>query len=212
VDEISKGAIPEKITDEYRGDFNTIKNNLNRCIDAVNGLVAEAAMLSKAAVEGRLETRGDPSKFGGDFGKIVKGVNETLDAVIGPLNVAAKYVDRISKGDMPEKISDEYRGDFNEIKNNLNTLIEALNEVTRLAQEIANGNLMLRVEKRSKKDELMIALEKMVKDLTEIAVNVQQASDQVASGAQEISSSASEMSQGATEQAATSLSNFCFFS
>jgi len=39
-----------------------------------------------------------------------------MDAVIGPLNVAAEYVDRISKGDIPEVITDEYKGDFNEIK------------------------------------------------------------------------------------------------
>ena len=61
-----------------------------------------------------------PSKHQGDFRKIVQGVNETLDAVIGPLNVAAEYVDRISKGDIPPKITDSYNGDFNEIKNNLN--------------------------------------------------------------------------------------------
>jgi methyl-accepting chemotaxis protein len=48
------------------------------------------------------------------------GVNSTLDAVIGPLNVAAEYVDRISKGDMPKMITDNYNGDFNDIKNNLN--------------------------------------------------------------------------------------------
>ncbi len=40
--------------------------------------------------------------------------------MIGPLNVAAKYVDDISKGDIPAKITDTYNGDFNEIKNNLN--------------------------------------------------------------------------------------------
>ena len=38
----------------------------------------------------------------GDFRKIVEGVNDTLDAVIGPLNVAAEYVERISRGDIPE--------------------------------------------------------------------------------------------------------------
>ena len=40
--------------------------------------------------------------------------------MIGPLNVAAKYVDDISKGDIPAKITDTYNGDFNVIKNNLN--------------------------------------------------------------------------------------------
>jgi methyl-accepting chemotaxis protein len=127
VDRISKGDIPKKITDNYNGDFNEIKNNLNNCIDAVNALVADAGMLRTAAVEGKLDTRADASKHNGDYQKIVKGVNECLDAVIGPLNVAAEYVDRISKGDIPAKISDTYNGDFNEIKNNLNNCIDAVN-------------------------------------------------------------------------------------
>ena len=120
VDAISKGAIPAKITDNYNGDFNVIKNNLNQCIDVVNNLVADAGMLSKAAVEGKLATRADASKHQGDYRKIVQGVNDCLDAVIGPLNVSAKYVDDISKGAIPAKITDNYNGDFNVIKNNLN--------------------------------------------------------------------------------------------
>jgi methyl-accepting chemotaxis protein len=86
VDRISKGDIPEKITDEYRGDFNEIKNNLNQCIDAINGLTAETDMLVEAAVEGRLETRGDAGKFGGDYAKIVKGVNDTMETLVGHID------------------------------------------------------------------------------------------------------------------------------
>jgi methyl-accepting chemotaxis protein len=143
VDNISKGNIPSKITDSYNGDFNNIKNNLNQCIDAVNTLVADAGVLSKAAVEGKLATRADASKHQGDFRKIVQGVDDTLDAVIGPLTVAANYVDLISKGDIPSKITDRYNGDFNAIKNNLNVLIEAMERVTRALQEIASGNLQV---------------------------------------------------------------------
>ena len=150
VDRISKGDIPPKITDSYNGDFNEIKNNLNVCIDAVNALVTDAAMLSKAAVAGKLATRADASRHGGDFRKIVQGVNETLDAVIGPLNVAAEYVDRISKGDIPPKITDSYNGDFNEIKNNLNTCIDAVNllvgDANVLAQAAVEGMLATRAD------------------------------------------------------------------
>ena len=106
VDRISKGDIPPKITDSYNGDFNAIKNNLNTCIDAVNKLVSDAGVLAKAAIEGRLATRADAAQHHGDFRKIVEGVNQTLDSVINPLNVAANYVDRISKGDIPAKITD----------------------------------------------------------------------------------------------------------
>jgi methyl-accepting chemotaxis protein len=53
VDRISKGDIPPKITDTYNGDFNEIKNNLNKCIDAVNTLVADANMLSQGGGGGQ---------------------------------------------------------------------------------------------------------------------------------------------------------------
>ncbi|QBC25724.1 methyl-accepting chemotaxis protein [Methylomonas sp. LW13] len=136
VDNISRGAIPAKITDTYNGDFNTIKNNLNNCIDAISSMVAEAAALEKAAIEGRLATRADASQYQGDYRKIVEGVNNTLDAVIGPLNVAADYVDNISKGAIPAKITDTYNGDFNVIKNNLNTCIDAVNAL------VADANML----------------------------------------------------------------------
>ena len=150
VERISKGDIPAKITDKYNGDFNEIKNNLNQCIDAVNMLVADAGMLSKAAVEGKLDTRADASPHHGDFRKIVQGVNDTLDAVIGPLNVAAEYVERISKGDIPAKITDKYNGDFNEIKNNLNQCIDAVNmlvaDAGMLSKAAVEGKLATRAD------------------------------------------------------------------
>ncbi|MCX7997522.1 MAG: methyl-accepting chemotaxis protein [Leptospiraceae bacterium] len=123
VDRISKGDVPEVITDTYNGDFNEIKNNLNTLIITLNNFTQETQKLTQAAIEGRLATRANVTNFQGDFRKIAQGVNDVLDAVIGPLRVAANYVDRISKGDMPEIIQDNYNGDFNEIKNNLNTLI-----------------------------------------------------------------------------------------
>ena len=150
VDRISKGDIPPRITDNYNGDFNEIKNNLNTCIDAVNALVADAGVLTKAAVEGKLATRADASKHQGDFRKVVEGVNATLDAVIGPLNVSAEYVDRISKGDIPPRITDDYNGDFNEIKNNLNTCIDAVNalvaDAALLSKAAVEGKLATRAD------------------------------------------------------------------
>ena len=149
VDDISKGAIPARITDSYNGDFNTIKNNLNTCIDAVNALVSDAGLLSAAAVAGKLATRADASRHQGDFRKIVQGVNDTLDAVIGPLNVAAKYVDDISKGAIPARITDSYNGDFNTIKNNLNTCIDAVDALVADASMLAKAAVEGKLETRA---------------------------------------------------------------
>ncbi|RLC30152.1 MAG: methyl-accepting chemotaxis protein, partial [Deltaproteobacteria bacterium] len=103
---ISKGDIPEKITDTYNGDFNEIKNNLNAVIDIMNGLLDETGKLIDATIEGKLDTRGDAAAFGGGWGKLVGGINNLIDAFVGPINVTADYVERISEGDIPEKITD----------------------------------------------------------------------------------------------------------
>jgi methyl-accepting chemotaxis protein len=176
---------------------------MKKMVDAISALIRDAAMLSDAAIDGKLATRADASKHQGDFRKIVTGVNDCLDAVIGPLNVAAEYVDRISKGDIPPKITDNYNGDFNDIKNNLNVLIEATNSITENAKKVSQGNLMVELKKRSDNDDLMESLAAMVDKLKEVVTEVQSAADNVASGGQEMASTAQQMSQGATEQAAS---------
>ncbi len=115
---------------------------LNKTLTALRGLVAEAQALTRAAVEGKLAARGNAGQFQGGYRDIVQGVNDTLDSVIGPLNVAAEYLDRIAKGDIPQPIKDSYNGDFNEIKLNLNICIEAVNLLvsdTNLLVEAATG-------------------------------------------------------------------------
>ncbi|WP_321430765.1 methyl-accepting chemotaxis protein [uncultured Methanolobus sp.] len=130
-------------------NFSKIYESLDDMATAVSSLITDANMLATAAVEGRLDTRADASRHEGDFRKVVEGVNNTLDAVIDPLNVAADYVEQISKGEIPEKITDEYQGDFNILKNNINDCIDGLgglveaNEVLHLMQ---NNDLTKSVE------------------------------------------------------------------
>jgi methyl-accepting chemotaxis protein len=115
----------------------------------IRTLLTEATKLTKAAVGGQLATRGDPEAVNFEFRGIVTGVNECLDAVIGPLNVAAEFVDRISKGDIPPKITDSYNGDFNEIKNNLNQAIDAVGGLVADAVLLATAALEGRLDTRA---------------------------------------------------------------
>jgi methyl-accepting chemotaxis protein len=200
-EKVALGDLTIDITPKSENDV--LAKSMKNAIETLRALVAEAGMLSKAAVEGKLSTRGNTERFQGGYRDIIEGVNETLDAVIGPLNVAAEYVDRISKGDIPPSITDHYNGDFNEIRNNLNVLIDAMNEITQSSKEIASGNLMVSVRERSNKDELMRALAAMVEKLTAVVGEVRAAADNVAAGGQQMSSTAQQMSQGATEQAAS---------
>lgn len=186
------------------------KDEIGQLLDSMKCLVGALTMIStditgliEAATQGELATRADASKHQGDFKKMVAGVNNTLDAVVGPLNVAAEYMDRISMGDIPSKITDTYNGEFNTIKNNLNLMIDAMNNVTLAAEEIASGNLTIKVKERSGQDKLMQAMQKMIEGLTSVVTNIQAASTDVANGSEQMSSSSAEMSQGATEQSSS---------
>jgi methyl-accepting chemotaxis protein len=116
---------------------------------SVRHMVEDADRISAAAVAGDLQTRADASKHQGDFHKIVAGVNETLDAVINPLNVTARYVDDIAKGIIPPLITDNYNGDFNVIKTNLNACINALNgliaEMNTMSSEHDKGDIDVKI-------------------------------------------------------------------
>ncbi|MBF0591735.1 MAG: methyl-accepting chemotaxis protein [Nitrospirae bacterium] len=202
IDLISKGDIQPKITETYKGEFNDISMSMLKVTDTLKGLIAECARLTEAAVNGKLSVRGNVDLFHGGYREIVAGINNTLDAVIGPLKFAANYIDLISKGDIPPKITDAYKGEFNDIKNNLNVLIEAEVLITSLAQELSRGNLELEAKERSEKDKLMQALSQMIARLKDVVSNIQSTADEVASGSLQLSSAAQGLSQGASEQAA----------
>jgi len=203
VDKVSKGIIPPAITDTYKGEYNVIKGNLNNMVKMMNELLEQTDILIKGAADGELDKRADASLFVGGWNQLVKGVNDTVANIVNPLMVTADYVDRISRGDMPAIITAEYKGQYNLIKSNLNVLINATNSITENAKEVADGNLMVVLRKRSEEDALMEALQNMVTKLKDVVREVQSAADNVASGSQELSASAQQMSQGATEQAAS---------
>jgi methyl-accepting chemotaxis protein len=128
LNDVSAGDVSANIVP--RDDQDELAPALKQIIETIRALIDEANMLSAAAVAGRLNTRGDTTAFAGGYRQIVEGVNATLDAVVDPLNVAADYVEQISRGIIPEKITDTYNGDFNIIKNNINTCIDGLSALS----------------------------------------------------------------------------------
>jgi methyl-accepting chemotaxis protein len=200
--QISSGKIDELIAQTYKGDHEKMKVAVNNVGVVLQTLNKELGRLAEAGRQGQLATRGNHEQFQGAFAGIVRGVNDILDAVIAPLNVSARYVEMISKGDIPPKITDSYNGDFNVIKNNLNTLIGAMNEIAEAAQEISSGNLTVSLRERSAQDKLMQALLAMVRGLTQTVTDIRSIAGEVAAASQSISTASVQVSKGASAQAA----------
>ena len=203
VEKVSKGEIPPLITATYNGQYNIIKNNLNSVVKMMSELLMETDKIAQAATDGQLTKRANAELFIGGWNKLVTGVNNTLDSVIGPLNVAAEYVEMISIGNMPAIITDNYNGDFNAIKSNLNSLIKALNEITDKAKLIAEGDLTVSLIKRSNNDVLMGSLDEMVKSTSNMIGEFKIAIENIVLAGNQMQSVAMQISQGSTEQASS---------
>jgi len=173
-------------------------NNIQKIIANV---VKQTKQLVQSALDGKLDQRANVEETNEEFREITIGINQTLDALVTPLNVAADYIDRIAKGDIPQLITEQYKGDFNKIKENLNALIIALNDITEKAKLIADGDLTVQIYTRSDKDELMKSLADMVSAVSNVVEQVQGSADSIAAASQEMSSNAQQVSQGASEQA-----------
>jgi len=85
------------------------------------------------------------------------------------------------------------------------SIVRPINEAVEVAKSMANGDLTITVESKSKDETgiMMAAISQMVEKLKQVIGEVTSASENVASGSQELSATAQQMSQGAAEQAAS---------
>ena len=183
----------------HQGDFREIVEQMNHTMAPVQAVIEDTQGLTAAALSGRLATRADASRHQGDFRRIVEGLNQTLDAVTGPLNAAASYVEMIARGEIPPKITDNYNGDFNEIKGNLNLMIDNLTQfatevqsaaglvatgsgqVSASAQSLAQGA----TEQAASVEEISSSMEQMNSAIRQNADNAQQTATMAIESAKE---------------------------
>jgi methyl-accepting chemotaxis protein len=171
------------------GDTGSAMASMKKMVETIRALVTDVGVLSDAAIAGKLAVRADIHKHQGDFQKIVVGVNETLDAVIVPLNMTAEYVDRISKGDIPPKITDHYNGDFNEIKLNLNNCIDTMNNLLQQAAQVTAAAAEGQLDSRADTSlfvggwkELVVGINNIVTNIVDPLMMTAEYVDQIAKG------------------------------
>jgi methyl-accepting chemotaxis protein len=195
---------PDEFTQKEYKNFVIIYDNFKIAITSIQNTINDISRLTVDAIDGNLASRTDVNKHNGDFRKIVEGVNNTLDAVVNPLKLTSEYLSKISIGEIPGIITQDYKGEYNEIKKNLNLLINAQNQIIEKIKMVANGDLTATITLRSQNDELIQSLVFMITKIKEIVTQVIEASENVASGSIQLSDNANGVAQGANEQAASS--------
>src|SRR5579883_2346701 len=98
VERIANGDIPPKITEHREGEFDTIKNNLNICIDALNELITEMNRMSDEHNKGDIDVRMPADRFRGAYRTMAEGVNGMVAGHIAVKKKAMACVAEFGKG------------------------------------------------------------------------------------------------------------------
>ncbi|MGE0086222.1 MAG: methyl-accepting chemotaxis protein [Desulfococcaceae bacterium] len=183
-EEIAAGNLMVEAAERSEND--RLMKALNAMISGLKAVSSEMTMLISAAREGKLDQRGSASAFEGGWHEMVMGMNHLMDAVTGPIHVTAEYLERIAKGDFPETIAAEYKGDFNGIRNSINTLISNLRETVHVAEKVAAGDMTAQVTILSEKDMLGKSLDIMVRTLRDIVSDIHGLTDAALEGRLEL--------------------------
>ncbi len=123
-------------------------------------------------------------------------------SIVKPLETAVDTARRMSVGDLGMTIEVNTTDETGMLLSAMKEMVEANRNVAQAAELIAAGDLGVQLKARSQQDTLLIALRKMVDNLTDVITNVRMSADNVTAGSQAMSASSEEMSQGASEQAA----------
>ncbi|BEV08139.1 methyl-accepting chemotaxis protein [Methylophilus sp. DW102] len=210
VEDISKGHIPAKITDTYQGDFNTLKNNLNQCIDALSTLIAEMNHMSAEHDAGDIDVEIDVTKFDGAYRTMAGGINQMVGGHIAVKKKAMACMQGLGEGnfDTPLERFPGKKAFINDTIEQVRANLKALNtDTSMLAEAARDGRISVRADAarhpgdyRNIIDGINNTLDLIVGPISAVT----EAVETITTAANEISSGNSDLS-ARTEQQASSL-------
>lgn len=149
----------------------------------------EVARLVAAAADGDFGSRLDLAGKQGFFLQLAEGLNNLMAVTQAGLSDVERVINAIARGILTERIENEYKGTFGQLKDDTNTTVERLREVVgqikdaseainSAAQEIAMGNsdLSHRTEEQaSSLEETASSMEELNSTVRQNASNAHQA-------------------------------------
>ena len=103
-----------------------VLRSMKKMIDNINLTITETKSMINLVKEGDLSYRADISKFNGDWGNMLVLLNELVEELSHPIQLSIEYTEKIAKGEIPDKITSDFKGDFMRIRQSINQLIEVM--------------------------------------------------------------------------------------
>jgi signal transduction histidine kinase/CheY-like chemotaxis protein/HAMP domain-containing protein len=139
---VADGDLSKKITGDVKGEMLDLKHTVNAMVDQLNGFVSEVTrVVREVGTEGKLgQAAAVTIEVGGVWKDLTDNVNVMAGNLTGQVRDIAEVTTAVADGDLSKKITADVKGEFLELKNTVNAMVDQLNrfasEVTRVAREV----------------------------------------------------------------------------
>jgi signal transduction histidine kinase/HAMP domain-containing protein/ActR/RegA family two-component response regulator len=139
---VADGDLSKQITGDVHGEMLQLKNTVNAMVDQLNRFVSEVTrVVREVGTEGKLgQAAAVTIEVGGVWKDLTDNVNVMAGNLTGQVRDIAEVTTAVADGDLSKKITADVKGEFLELKNTVNAMVDQLNrfasEVTRVAREV----------------------------------------------------------------------------
>ena len=138
---VANGDLSRKITVDVKGEILELKNTINVMVDQLNSFASEVTRVAReVGTEGKLGGQAEVRGVAGTWKDLTDNVNMMASNLTGQMRNIAEVTIAVANGDLSRKITVDVRGEFLQLKETINTMVEQLrsfaSEVTRVAREV----------------------------------------------------------------------------
>ncbi|MEV8408855.1 HAMP domain-containing protein, partial [Streptomyces niveus] len=138
---VANGDLTKKVTVEARGEVAELADTVNIMVTTLSSFADEVTRVAReVGTEGELGGQARVPGVSGTWKDLTESVNSMASNLTGQVRQIATVTTAIAKGDLTKKIDIDARGEIQELKNTINTMVDQLSsfadQVTRVAREV----------------------------------------------------------------------------
>ena len=124
-----------------QGEFLRTATTINKMVNQLGSFASEVTRVAReVGTEGKLGGQADVKGVAGTWKDLTDSVNSMAGNLTGQVRNIADVTTAVANGDLSKKITVDVKGEFLELKNTINTMVDQLRsfaaEVTRVAREV----------------------------------------------------------------------------
>ncbi|HEY5040046.1 MAG TPA: HAMP domain-containing protein, partial [bacterium] len=138
---VANGDFSKKITADVRGEFLQLKDKVNIMVDQLSLFTSEVTRVAReVGTEGKLGSQAIAPGAAGTWKDLTDNVNRMAGNLTDQVRNIADITTAVANGDFSKKITADVRGEFLQLKEKVNIMVDQLSlftsEVTRVAREV----------------------------------------------------------------------------